>query len=227
MARSRSRKKPRKKSPGRDEPQKTTCKKTKCLKYAPKSQYSTEDSDTSSCSEYSDAPDSSFSRPPPTHEPPENNPWTLSEDHQLRGMKEDDRKPSWGTISKTLRRSKEQVKRRWEKIKHKETQNHDTSSSESSSDSSSESETDYPEMEPALDMEERRQMRYLHRHIYAELYPAPGGAPEWRGHDQELLDILERRYECHKWLQIQASLYNATGQMVPPDVLRERRRRQE
>lgn len=43
--------------------------------------------------------------------------WTLSDDAKLRGMKEDDRNPTWAEISKVLGKSKKEVQLRWKVLK--------------------------------------------------------------------------------------------------------------
>ncbi|KAF4120157.1 hypothetical protein GMORB2_3284 [Geosmithia morbida] len=172
--------------------------------------------------------------------------WTISEDHQLRGMKQDERRPSWEAIAKTLGRPTKQTKQRWKTIKHRK---HHDADADPASDTESNVVPNVHGLGYIPDVETRRQTHYLHRHIYAGLYPARstfqqqqtdsesgrdntnnndecGDKDKDRDEEDEILVVLERKHDSTKWLEIQAGLYNATGRMVPLDVIRSRCRRE-
>ncbi|CAM1508508.1 Fc.00g053560.m01.CDS01 [Cosmosporella sp. VM-42] len=75
------------------------------------------------------------------------------------------------------------------------------------------------------DREDRHQRRFLHDHIYKELYPAmihPEPDEVFRQKDCEILATIDSKYKRSKWLEMQANFYNVTGRMVPIEAIRDR-----
>lgn len=213
--------------------------------------------------------------------------WSISEDHLLRGMKEDSRQPTWVEIAKALNRGKKDVQTRWKLIKnqpHKGDidkddeantasknpgENKPTTAKDSSKWHKGEHNTrliaenkiaksraasktatadtiailsgEVPSSDPDSDSdhndlgygpcdERRRQARYLHRHVYTDLYPpslSPAPDAYFGPRDCEVLAAVESKYQRAKWLEMQANFYNVTGRMVPLDLIREKCERAE
>ena len=211
--------------------------------------------------------------------------WTLSEDHQLRGMKEDSRNPTWAEIAQVLGKGKSEVKARWKTIKsrphkpdidlddddtneeisardaepkskknNKKTKNNNKHNNSrkaeppakskkdpsgnttdeadpdanvilSGEEPSSDTDSDPDDLTYGANRERRRQARYLHRHIYSDLYPpliTPRPDEYFGPRDCEILAAVESKWQRSKWLEMQANFYNVTGRMVPLHVIREK-----
>ncbi|KAL6849749.1 hypothetical protein ACO1O0_009294 [Amphichorda felina] len=226
--------------------------------------------------------------------------WTLSEDHLLRGMKEDSRQLTWVEIAKVLRRDKKDVQGRWKAIKdqphHRDMDEEDRdeagldtaqpkqkrkqkdkssktkqetnptnknvskwhkgkhntrviaenkiaksraaskaaaaaydapilSGEEPSSDPDPDPDSDHDDLGYGPCDERRRQVRYLHRQVYAGLYPptlSPRPDDYFGLRDCEVLATVESRYMRAKWLEMQANFYNVTGRMIPLDLIRDK-----
>lgn len=214
--------------------------------------------------------------------------WTLSEDYQLRGMKEDSRNPTWAEIADVLGKSKNEVKARWKTIKdqpHKpdvdlgekdegeDEHAHETTSSSktlnkpaegklqstkkkmgtpckpckptktsetepqaettiilSGEEASSDTDSDPDALTYGPDRERRQQTRYLHNHIYGELYHAlidPEPDEYFGPEDCRVLATVDSKWKRSKWLEMQANFYNVTGRMVPLEVIRDKCERAE
>jgi hypothetical protein len=75
------------------------------------------------------------------------------------------------------------------------------------------------------DEEQQQQARYLHTHIWKNLYPPTSGAKyvptRYFGQsDCEVLAAVESKHRASKWLEMQANFYNVTGRLLPLDVIR-------
>jgi hypothetical protein len=254
-----------------------------------------------------DASDSSNTNTTPQSRPPSAQDWSLSEDEQLRGMKEDEREITWKDIGAALGRRPSDAKARWKYLKtqprlfsseearrsndngdsdaiakqrkqrgHRKTpietkqdgptsmarghrgkprndkvaaenkaarskasttakstnfQSGDEPSSEAGSDgeaanSDSNSSTYVGNARyDSLEQEHRHQRRYLHRHIYARLYPptiSPQADDFLSPDDCAILATMHSRHELSRWLEMQANFYNVTGRMLPLSVIRQR-----
>ncbi|KOS18365.1 hypothetical protein ESCO_002550 [Escovopsis weberi] len=75
-----------------------------------------------------------------------------------------------------------------------------------------------------LEDEARRQDRYLQETLRGELYgPAHASIqPDelFGPRDSQILAAAESKYHRSKWLEMQANFYNATGRMVPLELIR-------
>ncbi|KAI9158799.1 hypothetical protein HJFPF1_06797 [Paramyrothecium foliicola] len=95
----------------------------------------------------------------------------------------------------------------------------DEASSEASSEASADDALSY------RSSERRRQDRYLRKHIWSRLYPSsvrPRPDDYFDEADCAVLAAVHGRHTHARWLEMQANFYNATGRMVPLDVIRAR-----
>ena len=105
-----------------------------------------------------------------------------------------------------------------------------SSDTDADADADSDSDSDHDDLGYGPCDERRRQARYLHRHVYAELYPptiSPVPDAYFGPRDCEVLAAVESRYQRGKWLEMQANFYNVTGRMVPLDLIRKKCERAE
>lgn len=66
-------------------------------------------------------------------------------------------------------------------------------------------------------------MKYLHDHIYKDMYPAeiqPKPDAYFSRQDCDLLATIDSKYKKSRWLEMQANFYNATGRMIPLEAIR-------
>lgn len=102
--------------------------------------------------------------------------------------------------------------------------NHDASPEPSSSSSSNADHDPDPH---------HQDTRYILDHVYPALYPptihpsVPDSCGGLSSQDCRLLAILDSRQKRNRWLEMQADFFNATGRMVPLDVIRDRCERAE
>ncbi|GKU00323.1 hypothetical protein FLAG1_02372 [Fusarium langsethiae] len=128
------------------------------------------------------------------------------------------------------RNQKVAIENKWAKARAKaKAQDHDDSPMESgqgASDNSSESSSRFDYVDP----EKREQMKYLHKQIYEEMYPAdihPQPDAYLNERDCALLSTIDSKYKQSRWLEMQANFYNVTGRMVPLEAIRDRCERAE
>lgn len=194
--------------------------------------------------------------------------WTVSEDAQLRGMKEDDRGPTWVEISQALGRPKKEVQLHWKVLKnhprHSDAENEGEKEGEDRNDymsstkgkgkgkaakkkqdskqrkgihppaASSIRSGDFPSSSSSSDSDlndgtftgsasNRRQKRYMHKHVHSALYghaiyPEPDQYFSQR--DCDVLATIESKYKQGKYLEMQANFHNVTGRMIPLSIIR-------
>ncbi|KAG9258310.1 uncharacterized protein F5Z01DRAFT_689620 [Emericellopsis atlantica] len=181
--------------------------------------------------------------------------WTFSEDAQLRGMKTDDRGPTWVEIARVLHRRKGECQKRWNKIKGRKRgtrapskkQTHirteHAKAKDNAEDTAQESKAADCRISSKCHGDLAREnltyrhdairssdAEYLQNHIRPSLYPrliAPAADEYLSQEDCDILATSHSKYKHSKWLEMQANFYNCTGRMVPLSIIRDKCERAE
>jgi hypothetical protein len=156
----------------------------------------------------------------------DDNDWTPSQDAIILSMKEGDE--TWASIGKAIGRGKKDVQKRWKELSAESRSIHiavDTSDGDGASAednvrrraTSSSGQTD----------DSSEQQRKI-----VDMLAAQCGEPgksvgekmvadeNFSALDCQVLSLLEVKHKVQRWLELQAGFFNATGRMVPVEMLR-------
>lgn len=131
---------------------------------------------------------------------------------------------------KGLRNSKVANENKWAKARAKAKTEEESDSPSETGKGTSDNASEASSCLEYGDPEKHHQMRYLHDHIYKEMYPAeihPQPDAYLSQRDCDLLATIDSKYKRSRWLEMQANFYNATGRMVPLEAIRDRCERAE